>query len=240
MNKKITVIIIFFLLFSISINAKISKTSNIQTLNEKFNIISKGCIEQNNQVKILHLTGSFYEMGYQLGYFLKNEIKRNLRAFGLSDTDKNNNYSNLWDIQKNYIPDEIIDYIQGTADAAGLSFDEVGCIWIWERNCSIHCSSFIADGSATKNNEIIHVYSLDFPVHPIDPVTGLCVFEDPVLIIGEPDEGYAFMYPSFAGYVIESGVNEEGIAISNTVSPCKDENDYGSPVGIRIFEALYN
>jgi len=84
------------------------------------------------------------------------------------------------------------------------------------------------------------LYSLDFPVRPVDPITGLCVLDDPVLIVGKPDKGYAFMYPSFAGYVVESGVNEKGISISNTASPCKDENDYGAPVGIRILEALFH
>ena len=165
---------------------------------------------------------------------------RNLRGFGLLDTIPRDELFKLWNIQKNYIPFEIVDYIQGTADAIGLSFDDIGCIWIWERNCSLHCSSFIADGPATKSDEIIHVYSLDFPTRPKDPITGLCVLDDPVLIIAKPDNGYAFMYPTFAGYVVESGVNEKGISISNTASPCKDENDYGAPVGIRIFEALFH
>ncbi|MCX6667948.1 MAG: C45 family autoproteolytic acyltransferase/hydrolase [Euryarchaeota archaeon] len=202
--------------------------------------LNGGWLEERDGIKILHLNGSFYEMGYQLGYFLKYEIIRNLRGFGLLDTIQRNKSSKLWNIQKNYVPPEIVDYIQGTADAIGLSFDDVGCIWIWERNCSLHCSSFIADGPATKSNEIIHVYSLDFPVRPSDPITGLCVLGDPVLIVAKPDNGYAFMYPTFAGYVVESGVNEKGISISNTASPCEDENDYGAPIGIRIFESLFH
>ena len=244
MNKKITVFCLCTLLISISVNAKILEPSNVENFTgdniEKNNIINNGWMEESNGVKVLRLNGSFYEMGYQLGYFLKYEILKNLRAFGLSDSISKNETSELWDIQKNYVPEELVDYIQGTADAIGCSFDDVGCIWVWERNCSLHCSSFIADGPATRSSEIIHVYSLDFPVRPVDPITGLCALDDPVLIVGKPDKGHAFMYPTFAGYVVESGVNEKGISISNTASPCEDENDYGAPVGIRIFEALFH
>lgn len=232
MIKKILVFGLCALLITMSVNAKIVKSSDF----DNGNVFNKGWSEERNGVKILHLNGSFYDMGYQLGFFLKYEILRNLRGFGLSDL---NEPSELWSIQKNYIPQEIADYIQGTADAVGVSFDDVGCMWIWEHNCSLHCSSFIADGPATKSNEIIHVYSLDFPENPKDPVTGLSVLNEPVLIIGQPDDGYAFMYPSFAGYVVESGMNEKGISISNTASPCEDENDHGSPIGVRLLQALY-
>jgi len=242
MNKKIIVFCLCALLISISANAKMIESPNTEKLTEnkiqKIDIINKGWVEDSNGVKILHLNGSFYEMGYQLGHFLKYEIIRNLRGFGLSDTISKNESFRLWNIQKNYVPDEIVDYIQGTADATGLTFDEIGCIWIWEKNCSLSCSSVIAEGPATKSNDVIHVYSLDFPVRPVDPITGLCVLGDPVLIVAKPDSGYGFMYPTFAGYVVESGVNEMGISLSNTASPCKDENDYGAPIGIRLLDAL--
>jgi len=174
----------------------------------------------------------------KLGYFLKHEIIRNLRA--LHDYLSENESSRLWNFQKNYISNEIFKYINGTADAIGVSHDYLGRIWTWEYlSNTTHCSSVIADGPATSSNELIHVYSLDFPYRPKDPITGLCILGDPILIVAKPEIGYCFMYPTFAGYVVESGVNEKGICISNTASPCKDENDYGAPVGIRIFEALF-
>lgn len=241
--KKILVVFFIFLMLTLSVNAKINSISEYShsKKNDRLdvNIFNKGWMEEIDGVKVLHLNGSFYEMGYQLGSFLKYEILRNLRAFGLSDLKLKNETCRLWSIQKNYVSDELVDYIQGTADAAGVSFDDVGCIWVWEKNCSLSCSGYMAEGSATSSNEIIHVYSLDFPVSPVDPVTGFSVLNDPVMIVGKPDSGNAFMYPSFAGYVVESGMNAEGIVISNTASPCKDENDYGSPVGIRLLEALY-
>jgi hypothetical protein len=237
-NKIIGIFVIMLMIATslpvISTHSEVPNRNNIFSFNT---VLNGGWVEERDGIKILHLKGSFYEMGYQLGYFLKYEILRNLRA--LLDYSSINETFRLWTIQKNYIPHEIVDYIQGTADAIGLSFDDVGCIWIWERTCNNSgCMSYIADGPATKSNEIIHVYSGDYPFRPKDPITGLCMLDDPVLIVAKPDNGYAFMYPTFAGYVVESGVNEKGISICNLFSPSKDENDYGAPCLTRVFEVL--
>jgi len=231
------VILLCFILLNIAVDAKFTRSSNDEIIKTDF--INKGWMEEQDGVKILHLKGSFYEMGYQLGFFLKYEIIRNLRAFGLHELNEKNLTCSLWEIQKDYIPIELVDYIQGTADAVALSYDDIGCMWTWEKKCSLHCSSFIADGPVTKSNELIHVYSLDFPGGPKDPITGFCVLDEPILVVGKPDGFNAFMYPSFAGYVVESGMNDKGITISNTASPCNDEKIHGSPVGIRLLEALY-
>ncbi|VVB59778.1 Acyl-coenzyme A:6-aminopenicillanic acid acyl-transferase [uncultured archaeon] len=204
---------------------------------DTYNPLNGGWIEERDGIKILHLNGSFYEMGYQMGYFLKYEILINLRA--LKQYNSINESIRLWNIQKHYISNEIVNYTQGIADAIELSFDDVGFIWIWETTCNNSgCTSYIADGPATKSHELIHVYSNDYPFRPTDPITGHCMLDDPVLIVVKPDNGYAFMYPTFAGYIGESGVNEKGISISNLFSETNDENDYGTPVLIRIFEAL--
>lgn len=219
----------------VSINNQKNRFTSIHN-----DLLDGGWLEEHNGIKIVHLKGSFYEMGYQLGYFLKFEILRNIRAFLDTIINDDITIEDLWNIQKKFIPKEIVDYINGTAKAIGLSFDDVGCIWIWERTFLWHCSSMTALGPATKSNEVIHAYSLDFNVRPIDPITGKCAFEDPLLIVAKPDDGYAFMYPTFAGYVVESGVNEKGISISNVGAKCRDENDYGAPVGIRVFETLFH
>ena len=61
-----------------------------------------------------------------------------------------------------------------------------------------------------------------------------------MIIIADPDDYHAFTYPTFAGYVVEDGMNEQGIAISNMWSENNDQTDVGKPMGIRIFEALYS
>jgi hypothetical protein len=244
MKEKIAGILVCIFLLTTSVSSSPITTSkinsaynNMETKGTSENLINGAWYEIENNITILHLNGSFHEMGYQIGYFLKDKILQNLRA--LSEYSSINDTFRIWNIQKNYIPNEIADYIQGTADAIGLSYDDVGSTWIWEQTCSNPgCSSYIADGPATKNNEIIHVYSNDYPFRPKDPITGQCILGDPVLIVAKPDNGNAFMYPTFAGYVVESGVNEKGISICNLYSYTNDTNDYGTPGLVRVFEVL--
>ena len=44
------------------------------------NPLEGGWIEERDGIKILHVSGSNYEMGYQQGFLLKNEIEQNYRA----------------------------------------------------------------------------------------------------------------------------------------------------------------
>ena len=196
-----------------------------------------------DDVSLLYLNGSFYQMGLQLGSLIQQEFSINYRAFhsyyqdmGISKTF----LINLWHKQKTYVPNEVKDYIRGCADAMNLSFDEVACIWVAEGAAyTHHCSSFAAWGNATASGELIHARSLEFPLTIKDPVTGSMIQDYPVIVIADPDDHLAFTYPTYAGYVIEDGMNEEGIAISNMWSPNYDQTSYGEPMGIRIFEALY-
>jgi len=195
-----------------------------------------------NQLTIVYLNGSFYNMGYQLGELLVQEIQINQRAFNSFYEREGitmNEVMELWDIQKQYVPQELIDYIQGTADALGLDFEDIACTWVAEGAEYCRCSSFTAWGDATKDGELVFARSLEFPLSIEDPLTGDFVQDYPILVIANPDEYNAFMYPTFAGYVMEDGLNEKGVAISNMWSANNDKTKEGSPMGVRLFEALY-
>ena len=197
-----------------------------------------------NDITIVYLNGSFYEMGYQLGSLIQKEFTINKRAFlnfyqaeGISY----NELVSLWNTQKPFVSTETTDYIQGTADALGVSFYDVACVWVAEGAAYCRCSSLSAWGDATKTGELIHMRSLEFPLTIKDPQTDEYVQNSPILVIGDPDgdEYNAFMYPTFAGYVVEDGVNEKGIAVSNMWSPNTDQTMNGAPMGVRLFESLY-
>jgi hypothetical protein len=182
-------------------------------------------------------------MGYQQGSLLRFEIVENTRAFrhfyeqmGISYDD----FLDLWNIQKNYVPQNMIDFIQGTADGSEMSFEEIAVTWVYEGAVYYkHCCSLAAWGPATSTNELIHASSMDWDNTIQDPVTEKYVQENPVLIVADPDIGYAFMYPTFAGWASEGGINEKGISVCNMWSPSNDRTPYGAPMGIRLLEALY-
>jgi len=196
-----------------------------------------------NNVTIVYLNGTFYEMGYELGALIKNEILVNNRAF-IHFYEGQGIYKkellDMWNIQRPYVPDELIEYIQGCADALTIPFEDVACVWVAEGTAYAHkCSSFAAWGPATKDGKLIQMRSLEFPLCIKDPLTGRYIQDYPILIIADPLNYTAFMYPTYAGYVMEDGINEKGICVTNMWSPNNDQTCSGEPMGIRLFEALY-
>jgi len=210
------------------------------------NGIEKGKRWDIKNVTIIYVNGTFYEMGYKLGKLLQTEMFINQRAFETfyaSEGIELNELMDLWNVQKDHISQEVKDYISGTADALELPFEEIASIWVAEGAAYYNkCSSFAAWGDATYDGELIMGRSLEFPLNIIDPITDSLVQDYPVIVICDPDgDGYnSFMYPTFAGYVVEDGFNEKGIAVSNMWSPNSDQTTNGAPMGIRLFEALYS
>ena len=229
-------IIVIFLIFIPDVN---STTINIQ----KDNLLDGCWIESLDDIKIVFLNGSFYNMGYQLGTLLHDEMLICIRAhmydlgrFGVTIQD----FENLWEIQKSFISDKTLQYFQGTADALGLSLKDIGFIWVWEGVlCAKRCTSFALWGDATSTGELIHVRSLDGLGYLQDPVSETYAQEYPVVIICNPENDNAFLYPTTAGYSVEDGFNEKGVSVCNLWSINSDDSKYGSPMGVRLFEALY-
>ena len=246
-NKKLFWSIILVLILILTPISQIQASNNIEKGNKIFPIDSEepphGRRWDIKEITVIYINGTFYEMGYQLGELMSEEIFINHRAFKNyydSEGIDFNFLCELWDIQKEYVAEETIDYIQGCADAMGLSFEDVASIWVAEGAAySNKCSSIAAWGDATKDGELIFSRSLEFPLGIKDPLTGTYVQEFPVIVIADPDNYNSFIYPTFAGYVVEDGMNDKGIAISNMWSPNEDQTYEGSPMGIRIFEALY-
>jgi hypothetical protein len=203
-----------------------------------------GWIETISNITIVHIKGSFYEMGYQYGSLLHDDIIRNLRGLATLLDFFNvtvNDCKALWEIQKNYIRQESIDYIQGTADALNLELEEYAFMWVFEGIFYSLCTSYAAWGPATQNKELIHVRSMDGPWILYDPQTHEAVQDYPVLVVADPDQGHAFLYPTYAGYVTEDGFNDQGISICSIWSPnYYDRTVYGAPMGIRTLEVLYS
>ena len=196
------------------------------------------------EVSLLYINGSFYEMGLQLGSLIEEEFSINYRAFtSFYDTQGigKNDLISLWKQQEPYVTREVKDYIQGCADSLNITYNDLACIWVAEGAAYTHkCSSFSAWGEATYTGELIHARSLEFPLSIEDPITHSFIQDYPVIVIADPTDYYAFTYPTYAGYVVEDGMNEMGIAISNMWSDNHDQTNLGTPMGIRIFEALYS
>lgn len=248
MNKKITLLIIIISLFiiifpttgKININNKINVTTH--------NILDGAWLEERNGIKILYISGSNYEMGYQLGTFLKEPFMRSYRTYMYySEHDLGITYEDMleaWNINKEYIPYEYIEEMQGRADALNLTLEQIAVIDTLNQFLFAFkekaCSGFAAWGPATSDGKMYHVRSHDCGLkEPYDPETGIPEYENEHLIVRNPDNGYASISPTTILDVgIEGGFNEEGIAIGYSASPCDDNSFFGTPSAIRQLMVL--
>ena len=249
--RKILAIFVILLMFSTIAHSISARNQNLNLESENLTFLKKSYLKKIDDLKIVYLNGSFYEMGYQKGSLLKNEIIQNIRAF----LDHIDNYDELleqWNREKKYTAKKILDFIDGIANAIGIENNTMGCIWIWDsylygkmnnpwnNQFFDHCCTFAAFGSATLSGELIHGHSFDMNIDVKDPITGTNILENPVIIVCDPDKENSFVYPSFPGFIASGGVNEKGISISMTGSFNNDEKLNGSSYNTRIFEALYS
>jgi len=216
-------------------------SSNTPVVIDTYNPSDGGWLEESEGVKILHLNGSYYDMGYSHGFLLKEEIQANMRI--LFDYFHEMGFSNTtllqsWNILKNCIPDKFMLELQGIADGSNSSIQDIGIYNMLHDIANfISCCGAIAWGSATSDGNLIHMRSTDHPIflHEPDPVTGRYLQENQVLIVRDPIDDFASMSPMWAGRIGSwGGINEKGIAVSETTCWTNDTTLHGICAAFRM------
>ena len=239
--KKLLVCVVVFLMFSCY---GMSLSLDEQKYIEKSDIsplLNGGHLEIINGVKILYINGSNYEMGYQHGFLLKNETQEVLRAFIQRAKDKFTYEAlvNLWNITQPYIPFCYIEEMQGIADGADISFEELGISYMTVVKIDVKCFTYAAWANATEDSKLYHIRSLDFSVLIKDPVSGKYIQENSVLIVREPDNGLKSLCPSIAGWIkFYQGINEEQVSIGVQVCWSNDQTLKGIPTKFKVQKIL--
>jgi hypothetical protein len=227
----LVVSVLFLIPISAVENIRRDDTDNIAST-----ILDGGWLEERDGVKILHLSGSNYDMGYQQGYLLKDECSENLRAYFNTAEQLGISYEELvgrWNIMKEYIPQKYMDEMQGGADGSGIPFEQIGAAYMI--STLFRCCGIAAWGSATVDGKLYHLRSHDMSMLVQDPVTGKCAHDNGLLVIRKPDNGYASIDVSFAGNVgCSGGINEKGIGIGLMTSFSDDETLHGTQLSFRI------
>jgi len=236
-KRKFLTLISFLIQLIMTIPTNNCKNFN-QTQNHEIQskLVTGGKIVEINNVTILFLNGSYYEMGYQQGYLLKDEIKQNLRAFIDYSGMEMDLLIETWDIMKDYVLEEYIQEIQGIADGAELTFEEVIAGYMVITREDMGCFGISAWGDATENGNLIHTRCFDQPLDIVDPITGKYAYENNMLVVRKPEGGIPSISPSIAGTPHSgSGVNSMGIALGQQVCWSKDQTLKGTPA---LFKSL--
>lgn len=208
--------------------------------------IGNGFLEEKDDIKIVHLNGSYYEMGFQQGYLLKEDIKRSFNSWFYSVEQigvSKNDLLDIWNQSKNYIPECYKQEMQGISDGANISFEDVASIAVIGIGIytSNRCSFFSVQGNATKDGRLYHVHSSDWNLGVIDPDTGTYECNRQAIFVRKPDIGYHSVSIALPGCVcVEEGMNEKEIVISYTNVLVDDYSKKGIPMGLRQRMVLDN
>lgn len=232
----LTITIIFS---SISVTAIVKVSENKLNNFTTTNILKKGWLEKYDGVTILYVNGSHYEMGYQHGSLLKYECLENIRAFLYNSEQLGYSFDQLlyiWNKTEANIPQEYIKELQGLADGIGVTFNEVAATYAsFDCLALSNCFGIVAWGPATKSNKLIQARSCDLPLTIKDPVTGKYAHENSILLVRNPDDGFASLIPTVAALLnLNGGINEKAIGIGGHLSNSKDQTFNGLPIRIRI------
>src|SRR5271166_3494983 len=177
-----------------------------------------GFLEDVDGYSVLHLKGTPYEMGYQQGALLRDDIRENVHYLfdvkgkeievelgGVKLLDPKRVISGIAAQQRKYVPERFFDEMRGIADGAGLDVqDVIVANFIPEL---FHCSGFALSGSATKDGTLYHGRILDYGCD-------WRLQEHAVLTIAEPRGKIPFVNVTYAGFIGSvTGMNAERVSI---------------------------
>lgn len=194
---------------------------------------------------VLHLEGSYYDMGVQQATLLREQIEGATRTLLYTLKKKIPVLPASWSIwlldrfvfrkEAPFIPKEYLDEMQGLADASGVDLRLIHVAHAFTYLSS--CETAAAWGPATNDRNLYFARSNDDFV-PIDPLTKE-PYSDRMVMVYKPTGEVSYMLVNLPGLTGASdGMNTEGIAIGNMSLPSKYETPAGIPMQFRIKQAL--
>lgn len=223
---------------------------------------------KEGEVPLLHLRGTPYEMGYQQGVLLRQEIRGPVESlYGELTSDPLPLL--LQEARLLGIPDEFREEMRGLAQGAGVSYTDILLLNSWPQLVA-------RPRSDEALNELLTTFQPWFPpyieVRPLfstpdespskwvslsprvtfalfgeatksgslfHGVEGDMALEGVLLILYEPEVGNAFVSLSGPGLVgVRMGLNEEGISVAQLDVPSLDSSLRGVPLPFTLRQVL--
>jgi hypothetical protein len=191
-------------------------------------------LEQIGEERVLHLKGPHYDMGFQHGKLMKEEIEAAsmvLKVVGVAswEGDFQATLRQAWERTEKFIPEKFKQEIKGMAEATGLSVEDVQDFTIFPE--LFHCSGFAMWGKATADGELLHGRVLDYMRE-----AGLDKYS--LIIIQEPKDANAFVNVAYSGMLGSvTGMNDRQIGIGEMGGRGAEQWD-GMPMSFLIRECL--
>ena len=211
---KLSFAIVFIALLSISCTSRKHKLTEARV-----STIGTG----DDKITVVVVSGTPYEMGYQLGKALKDEVKTCMTGFveyaqkgeggsRYSKTAKagrftNESLDNAWTSVSPYIKDRFKEEIKGLAEGSGVPVETLKRAQMIPVVGNYACSGVSVWGEASSNGNLYQIRNLDFSM-------GAGLQDYPVIVIYLPNDGIAHASATFAGYIAaHTGINAKGVVL---------------------------
>jgi isopenicillin-N N-acyltransferase like protein len=200
-----------------------------------------GFLEDLDGYRVLHLKGKPYEMGYQHGTLLKEDIQENIHylfevkakdatveVFGKKFSPKQL-IAMIAAGQRPHVPERFREELRGLADGAGCSLaDAIAANFIPEL---FHCSGFAVMNGATSDGTLYHGRVLDYS-------TDWKLQEHAVLMVAEPEGRVPFVNVTYAGFIGSvTGMNAEHVSVGEMGGGGRGHWD-GTPMALLVRRVL--
>jgi len=194
--------------------------------------------EGEDAVPVVEVWGTAYEMGYAHGRLLAEAVREMCSSTAPAMMQKMNKtpqqVDEVYQRQERFIPQPFLDEMQGLADGAGVTLEEVQRLNTIPDLSEYHCTYFAAWGSAVADGHLYQIRALDYEMEA-------GIQRHPVLLVYVPKEGNGFVNVTWAGFIgVVSGMNERKLAVSeigDNFGP-KQETLDGEPMPFLLREIL--
>ncbi len=169
--------------------------------------------EGADQITLVVLQGTPYQMGKDYGRFMKKEVNACLTQFlGAAQKAEPQRFSNAvldsaWKAISPYVSRNFKEELRGLSEGAGIDLQTLRRAHTVPVVADYACSGVIAWGKASANGHVYHIRNLDF-------VKQAHLQDYPVVVIYNPQKGIPHAVASFAGYIgAHTGINADHIAL---------------------------
>ncbi|MCX5770515.1 MAG: C45 family autoproteolytic acyltransferase/hydrolase [Candidatus Hydrogenedentes bacterium] len=214
--------------------------------------LNAGSLQTIDGIRVVHLKGSPYAMGYQHGALLKTEVQRAAAGFDAILDEASGEFKFTIAGRQIALPREGINIIldvlyrrcsvyfparyarelEGLADGAGVPLQKVRRMQVLSELTERACSAFAVWGNATGNGKHYHGHNFDWAIESkIQDNAGLFIYQ--------PDGLVPFAAPGYAGLIGHfSGMNAQKITVSMIGAINTDGRSTGIPLALLLRSLL--
>ncbi len=178
----------------------------------------------DHEFPVVVVRGTPYEMGWQLGALIKQEMQQFVPAAVTGISQELNVTPDVlhevWSRSAAYADDRVEQELAGLADGSGVPLATLQAMHAVPLLMPYSCSSIAAWGQATEDGHLYQTRNLDWSLE-----VGAHNF--PVIVVYIPDQGIPHVIPTFAGMIgAHTGMNARGIALAEMGDASRAEAPY--------------